>query len=358
MKKLAVAVLLITLGAGGSAYWLVERAREPFQGYGPEPQIVEISAGESTGAIGRRLIAAGVLRDDVTFRVAVWLSGAERRLQAGEYRFDRPMSAVDALGKIARGEVDLTPLTFPEGLTVAEMSKIFEASGRGTASSFVAAAREASLVRAIDPQARDLEGYLFPDTYALPRRADASSLVHAMVAQFLHVLTPEIRSAAEGRGLSVRQLVTLASIVEKETARAEERPLIAAVYANRLKIGMGLQCDPTVIYALQLSGRFDGNLRRDDLAFDSPYNTYKYAGLPPGPIAAPGKGSLEAAAQPAETPYLYFVSRNDGSHEFARTLEEHNENVRKFQVQYFRDRRIGKAGGAGEAREPGREGRR
>ena len=347
MKKLLLLLLLIVLAAGGAGFWILQRVREPFQGYGPEPQLVEISSGEGTGAIGRRLVDAGVVRDNLSFRIALRLSGAERRLQAGEYRFDQPMSAVDVVGKIARGEVDLLPLTFPEGLTVGEMSKIFEASGRGSAQSFVDAARDVSLVRAIDPQARDLEGYLFPDTYALPRRADASKVVHVMVTRFLQVLTPDLRSVAEGRGLSVRQLVTLASIVEKETARAEERPLIAAVYANRLKIGMGLQCDPTVIYALQLAGRFDGNLRRDDLAFDSPYNTYKYAGLPPGPIAAPGKGSLEAAARPADTPYLYFVSRNDGSHEFARTLEEHNENVRRFQIQYFRDLRAGRAGRAG-----------
>jgi len=357
MKKLLLLLVLIVLGAGGTVFWLVQGARTPFQGYGPEPQIVEISSGESTGAIGRRLIAAGVVRDTLTFRVALRLSGADRRLQAGEYRFEQPMSAVDVVGKIARGEVDLLPLTFPEGLTVAEMSKIFEASGRGTARSFVDAARDPSLVRAIDPQARDLEGYLFPDTYALPRRADAARVVHVMATRFLQVLTPELRTAAEGRGLSVRQLVTLASIIEKETARADERPLVAAVYSNRLKIGMGLQCDPTVIYALQLAGRFDGNLRRDDLAFDSPYNTYKYAGLPPGPIAAPGKGSLEAAARPADASYLYFVSRNDGSHEFARTLEEHNENVRKFQVQYFRDLRAGRAGKAGGAGREGESGR-
>jgi UPF0755 protein len=174
MKKLLLFLLLIVIAAGGAAYWLVQRAREPFQAYGPEPQLIEIASGEGTSAIGRRLIAAGVLRDMLTFRVALRLSGADRRLQAGEYRFDQPMSAVDVVGKIARGEVDLLPLTFPEGLTVAEMSKIFEASGRGSAQSFVAAARDASLVRAIDPQARDLEGYLFPDTYALPRRADAS----------------------------------------------------------------------------------------------------------------------------------------------------------------------------------------
>jgi UPF0755 protein len=162
-------------------------------------------------------------------------------------------------------------------------------------------------------------------------------------------MTPELRAQATARGLSVRQLVTLASIVEKETGRPEERTLVAAVYANRLANGMGLQSDPTVIYALQRAGRYTGNLRRADLQFDSPYNTYRYSGLPPGPIAAPGKASLEAAARPADVDYLYFVSRNDGSHEFARTLAEHNRNVQKFQIQYFRDLRANRAGGAGRA---------
>jgi UPF0755 protein len=160
-----------------------------------------------------------------------------------------------------------------------------------------------------------------------------------MVARFEQSLTPETRQLAASRGLSVRELVTLASLVEKETAKAEERPLVAAVYANRLKIGMGMQCDPTVIYALERAGRYTGNLTRADLQFDSPYNTYRYAGLPPGPIAAPGQASLEAAAKPADVPYLYFVSRNDGSHAFATTLDEHNRNVFEFQVRYFRERR-------------------
>jgi UPF0755 protein len=207
-------------------------------------------------------------------------------------------------------------------------------------------------VRELDPQAHDLEGYLFPDTYSVPRQTDAPRLVHAMTERFVHVLTPEIRAAAAGRGLTVRQLVTLASIVEKETARPDERPLVAAVYANRLAVGMGLQCDPTVIYALQRAGRYDGNLRRDDLQFDSPYNTYRYAGLPPGPIAAPGKGSLEAAAQPADNDFLYFVSRNDGSHVFAHSLEEHNRNVQRWQIQYFRDLKAGRPNGPGASAGP------
>ena len=339
MKKLVGLFVVLVLVAGSGAYVLYRRAYEPFQAYRSE-QIIEIASGAGTSAIGRNLIGAGVVRDDLTFRVALWLSGSARRLQAGEYRFDRPMSALDVIGKIARGEVDLRPLTFPEGLTIAEMATAFEASGMGTAQAFIQAAKDTSLIREVDPAARDLEGYLFPDTYALPRRADASRVVRVMVDRFQQVLSEELKAAAKARGLSIRQLLTLASLVEKETAKPEERPLVAAVYANRLRIGMALQCDPTVIYALQQVGKYDGNLRREDLLFDSPYNTYRYAGLPPGPIAAPGKGSLEGAAHPADVEYIYFVSRNDGSHEFARTLDEHNRNVRRYQVQYFREKRL------------------
>jgi UPF0755 protein len=157
-----------------------------------------------------------------------------------------------------------------------------------------------------------------------------------MVTAFRDALTAETVDAAARRGLTVRALVTLASLVEKETAKAGERPVVAAVYSNRLKIGMGMQCDPTVIYALEREGRYTGNLTREDLRFDSPYNTYRYAGLPPGPIASPGKASLEAAAAPADVPYLYFVSRNDGSHVFSTTLDEHNRNVFEYQVKPFR----------------------
>jgi UPF0755 protein len=160
-----------------------------------------------------------------------------------------------------------------------------------------------------------------------------------MVARFRQLFTPEMQQAAQRLDLTLRQAITLASLVEKETALASERPMVAAVYLNRLKVGMPMQADPTVIYALQRAGRYDGNIRRDDLQFDSPYNTYRYPGLPPGPIASPGLASLQATVAPANVDYLYFVSRNDGSHVFARTLAEHNENVRQFQVQYFRDQR-------------------
>jgi peptidoglycan lytic transglycosylase G len=164
-------------------------------------------------------------------------------------------------------------------------------------------------------------------------------VVAQMVSGFKNTLTPDLRAAAATAGLTTRQLVALASLVEKETGTAAERPLVAAVYTNRLKTGMPMQADPTVIFALQRAGRYTGNLRRDDLQFDSPYNTYRYPGLPPGPIAAPGKAALEAAVAPAKVDYLYFVSRNDGSHVFARTLDEHNRNVHEWQVEYFRRKR-------------------
>ena len=345
MKKfLALVCILVLAGGAAVAYMFYAQLNVPFRGYSESETFVEIPSGAGSRAIGERLIAAGVIRDETTFRIALWRSGHARRLMAGEYRFDREMTPLDVLDKIARGDVVLLSLTFREGLTIQEMSRVFESNGFGPASAFVEAARDASLLASLDPQAPDLEGYLFPDTYSFPRNTNAARVVRAMVDRFQEVLTPEVRKAAGSRGLTIRQLVTLASLVEKETAKPEERPLVAAVYSNRLRIGMGLQCDPTVIYALQRAGRYTGNLRRDDLMFDSPYNTYRYAGLPPGPIAAPGKGSLEAAARPADVDFVYFVSRNDGSHEFASNLAEHNRNVQRWQIQYFRDLRAGRPG--------------
>ena len=340
MKKLlAFVVLLLFLVAAGAAALLYLRVNEPYRGYQEAEQFVELPSGSGSAAIGQRLVAAGVVRDVPTFRTALYLSGQGRHLKAGDYRFDRAMTPFEAIDKIARGDVYVINVTFPEGLTIADMSKIFESHGIGTAASFVEAAKDAALVHDLDPAAKDLEGYLFPETYALSRHADAQKLIKLMVSRFDHVFTPELRQAAAAHNLTVRQAVTLASIVEKETARAEERPLVAAVYTTRLRIGMPLQCDPTVIYALTKRGSYSGNIHKDDLSIDSLYNTYRYPGLPPGPIASPGRASLEAAVHPADADYLYFVSRNDGSHEFARTLDEHNRNVHKFQVQYFKDRR-------------------
>ena len=339
MKKLLGFLFLVLLGAGAAAALMYMRVNQRYRGYQGAEQFVELPQGIGSLPIGERLVQAGVIRDRATYRTALWMSGQGRHLKAGDYRFDHAMTPFEIIDKIARGDVFVITVTFPEGLTLAEMAKIFESHGFGPAASFVQAAKDAAPIRDLDPAAKDLEGYLFPETYALPRHTDAAKLVRMMVARFDKVFTPELRQAAAARNLTARQAVTLASIVEKETAKADERPLVAAVYTTRLRIGMALQCDPTVIYALAKAGRYGGNIHKDDLSFDSPYNTYRYPGLPPGPIASPGRASLEAAVHPAAADFLYFVSRNDGSHEFARTLEEHNRNVQKYQVQYFRDRR-------------------
>jgi UPF0755 protein len=333
-------VLVIAVAAAATAaFHLYRQAHLPFRGFEGAEQFVDIPSGEGSRAIGARLIAAGVVRDELTFRTALGVTGEARALKAGEYRFAEPLSAVDVIHRIAAGDVYTRVLTFREGLTAAEMASHFEQNGFGSAESFAAAARNASLIHDIDPEARDLEGYLFPNTYALPRTATADDLVRRMVALFRQAMDEPLREEAARQDFSVREVVALASLIEKETGLEEERPLVAAVYRNRLRIGMGMQADPTVIYALMLAGQWEGNLTRANMQIDSPYNTYRYRGLPPGPIANPGRASLRAALAPADVDYLYFVSRNDGSHVFSRTLAEHNRAVREWQIEYFRRQR-------------------
>ena len=339
MKKLFGLFVLLAFVGGGAVWWMRARVTTPYRGFSTGEVFVELAPGSSVSTIAARLASLGVVPDPVTFRVAARVAGAERRLQAGEYRFADAASPMDVVSRLARGDVYTHPLTFPEGLTIKEMAVLFERGGLGTAADFERASRDTALVAEIDPEAETLEGYLFPSTYALPRRAGADGTIAAMVGAFKNALTPELRAAMTADRLSAHDVVTLASLVEKETAAAEERPLVAAVYRNRLARGMPLQCDPTVIYAMMRAGRWRGNLSRADLQMNSPYNTYRYPGLPPGPIASPGRGSLEAAVRPADVPYLYFVSRNDGTHAFAATLAEHNQNVAKWQVRYFKDRR-------------------
>jgi UPF0755 protein len=337
MRRVIALIVVAAVAAGLWAGWQqYVRLETDFKGYTAAEQFVEVPSGIGTRAIGKLLVDAGVVADMTTWRIAVWRSGHATDLQAGEYRFAGAATAAEVVEKIARGDVYLRTITFPEGLTVAQMSRLFAQAGLGSAKDFTDAAGDEQLLSGIDAAARDLEGYLFPDTYTLPRRASARDLVTRMVERFTSVMTPQLRQEAADWGLSVRQAVTLASLVEKETAAPDERPVVAAVYHNRLRQRIGLQCDPTVIYALGLRGRFTGNLTKADLTIDSPYNTYRYRGLPPGPIAAPGRSSLEAAVRPAPVDYLYFVSRNDGSHAFASTLAEHNRNVQKYQVEFFR----------------------
>jgi UPF0755 protein len=341
MRRLIFVVVAVAALAAAVAGVYYARVDEKYQGYTGTERFVEIAPGTGSRAIGKALVDAGVVRDQWTFRLAVFLTGTQRELKAGEYRFTTPASAKEVARKLARGDVFLWPITFPEGLSLKEMASIYQSRGLGTSAAFLAASRNTSAVKALDPAARDLEGYLFPDTYNVPRKMSADALVDQMVRAFLRVYGETVQKEVEAQGGTLREVVTLASIVEKEAAQRDERPIIAAVYQNRLRIGMGLQSDPTVIYALENAGRYTGNLTKADLKLDSPYNTYKYAGLPPGPIASPGRASLEAAARPASVDYLYFVSRNDGSHVFATTLAEHNKNVKQWQVDFFKEKKTG-----------------
>lgn len=346
LRRLLLLAVVVTAGAA-AAWWEADRRLStPFRAFEGEEVFVDIAPGTGVRAIGRRLVQAGVVADEWTFRLAAWRYGRERALKAGEYRFSEAATPREVIDRLARGDVFLRPITFPEGLTIAEMAVIFEQRGFGSAASFRAAAADPAAMLDLDPRAGDLEGYLFPDTYALPRSASAADLVGLMVRQFRKAFEPRWAARGADYTRSVRETVTLASLVEKETARPDERPIVAGVYASRLRIGMGLQCDPTVIYALMRAGQWNGNITRAGLQIDSPYNTYRYAGLPPGPIAAPGLGAIEAALAPAAVPYLYFVSRNDGSHVFASSLPEHNRNVEQYQIRYFRERRARERAGA------------
>jgi len=321
-------ILVLLLGAVAYAAWFHE-TRWPVRGADDPPQPLVVAQGAGVLDIGRQLQQLGLVRHPEVFRFYVLGRGATGRLRAGEYALEEPMSLEQIVDKLVRGDVVRHVVTFPEGTNLEDMARLAAAKGIPV-EAFLAAARNPAAIADLDPEAKDLEGYLFPDTYDLPRGPEpASQLVARMVRRFRTVMAPELARLPTGRTL--RQVVTLASIVETETARPEERPRVAAVFLNRLQKRMPLQTDPTVIYALRKVGTWDGNIRKGDLDVDSPYNTYRFPGLPPGPIASPGRASLQAALHPAESRELYFVSKNDGSHQFSETLAEHEHWVNLYQ---------------------------
>jgi len=250
-------------------------------------------------------------------------------LKAGVYEFSNPISAADVVDKLVRGDVILKSVTVREGLDRFAIARLFAAEGLGRVAEWDKATSDSELIRDIAPEATSLEGYLFPDTYKFNPGTPARTIVAAMVQNFRKHFGGEL--AYITTGLDLHQTVTLASIVETEAQLPQERPVVASVYLNRYRKRMLLGADPTVIYALKLAGRWDGNIRKPDLHMDSPYNTYRVPGLPPGPIANPGLASLRAAAAPVSTNYLYFVAKNDGSHAFSSTIDEHNRNVNLYQ---------------------------
>lgn len=302
----------------------------PYQGESGQTVIV-IEQGLGRRAIADRLAREGVLYSRWPFLLYAYAQPF-RTLKAGEYVFDRPLSAAAVFGKIARGEVHLYALTIPEGWTRWDIADQVAHLQLASREAFLAAAENPELVRDLAPQATTLEGYLFPDTYYFARPADPAAMARTMVEHFRRVYGPLQAKPTLADTFTPHQLVTVASLVEKETGVADERGLIAAVFYNRLQRRFPLQCDPTVIYAARLAdgGRFDGVINVSDLERDSPYNTYRHPGLPPGPIANPGRAALAAALNPPESKYLYFVSNNQGGHLFARSGAEHERNVARY----------------------------
>jgi UPF0755 protein len=336
-RRLGLLVLLAAaLAAASGLAWRYETQEPKLAAGAPTVKLV-VPPGASGYDIGRKLEAAGLVRHPIVFRLLVRQKGLGGQLKAGEYALDGPLSLEDIVDLLARGEVVRNEVTIPEGRTLDETAALVAKGGIDLAR-FLETARDPSLIEDLDPEATDLEGYLFPDTYEIPLTPDpARGLVRRMVQRFREVIAPEQSRIAE-KELTVREVVILASLVELETAAVEERSRIAAVFLNRLQKRMLLQTDPTIIYALKREGRWDGNIRRRDLEMDSPFNTYRHPGLPPGPIGSPGREAIVAVLDPADTRDLYFVSRNDGTHHFSQTLSEHNRAVDRYQRRRRRGR--------------------
>lgn len=293
------------------------------------PRIVEIPPQESVVGIAHRLHEAEAIRSPEGFVALSLARGSFRSLQAGEYEVPADATTLQVLSLLESGKVRHHPVLHPEGASVAELAAVLEAARLATADDILRVARDPAFLRAHGIDGPSAEGYLFPDTYYLVRGMTAEQIVGRMVQRMQQKLTPEWRERARQRGLTVHQALTLASIIEREAVAEDERRLISAVFWNRLKLGMPLQADPTVQYAV---GKERRALTRADLQTDHPYNTYMRPGLPPGPIASPGLAAIEAAVDPAPVPYLYFVKKDDERHEFSTTLEQHNAAVSRYRL--------------------------
>lgn len=326
-----IACLLCAVGVVGDlvARWtilpLVDASKSPEP---PAVRIIEVSEGTTFRQLSALLENERLIASQWGFELLGRLTWADRQIPAGEYALHAGMRPTEILRELRTGHVVQYPVTIPEGYTVAQIADLLEQRGLADKAEFLGLASDRDFIRGLGLDVSSLEGYLFPNTYHVRRHATTREIINAMVADLWQAFTPALRTRAREINMSVHQVLTLASVIEKETSVDGERELISAVFHNRLRRKIPLQSDPTVIYGLK---SYDGNLRKRDLAVASPYNTYRVRGLPPGPIANPGARSIKAALFPAPTRFLYFVSRNDGTHVFSSTLEEHNRAVNKYQ---------------------------
>lgn len=334
--RLLLGLLLVAVAAvAAGALWLRNAVYQPVS-HSAAARVITISPGMGTKAIIGRLTDAGVVKRPSALILYLALMGESDELQAGDYTFDSPISAIEAINKIRRGDISFERVTIPEGFNRFEIAQtLAEKTGKGTGDDFLRLMNDTRSVARIAGSARNLEGYLFPDTYLFTAQTTIEELIKAMVERFDRIFSPEWATRASQLGLSIHEVVTLASIIEEEARVDEDRPLIASVLMNRLKLGMPLAADPTFIYAAILANDYDGNPNQPrHRRRASRYNTYIYTGLPPGPICSPGKEAMQAALYPADTDFLYFVvSGLDGRHKFSRTAAEHDIAVEEYRKQ-------------------------
>ena len=333
MKRIVIiigACIVLVLAILGAYVWSIFEHVSRSSGEDTSELAFTVVPGQAFNSIADSLYQGGIIDDTRKFKLFARLKGYDKRIKAGEYRLSSVLSPKQVLEIMVSGKVALHRLTIPEGYNLYQIAELVAKVGLTKAPDFVQAVTESGTVQSLGVDADTLEGYLFPDTYHFPKGLPAIDIAKTMVNRFGEVFLNEWYDRARQLNWSVHQVVTMASIIEKETGAAFERPLIASVFHNRLAKNMRLSSDPTVIYGIK---DFDGNLTRKHLTTPTPYNTYRHKGLPPGPIANPGVASLEAALYPAETDYLYFVSKKDGTHQFSTNLREHNRAVRKYQLR-------------------------
>jgi peptidoglycan lytic transglycosylase G len=329
IKILAPFLLIIMAGAAIGIYDM-SRYPDTVDALHGDVHTVVIEPGEGFRTTAQKLNDLGLIQSPLKFRLFARFSGLHRKIQAGEFQLFGTMTPRQMLATLVEGKVRLYRVTIPEGFTLQLIAKAMEEASFGEADTFYQLTTDPAVVQAQKFEGQSLEGYLFPDTYYFPKGFPQEKIIDAMTQRFRDAISDVWLARADTLGLSLHQVVTLASIIEKETGAPAERPLIASVFHNRLKKGMRLETDPTVIYGIK---DFDGNLTRKHLRTPTPYNTYVIKGLPPGPIASPGHAALEAALYPAETDYLFFVSRKDRTHQFSSNLKDHQKAVRKYQLR-------------------------
>ncbi len=328
---IAAPAVLCFICLGASFLWLRSQLETPYYGANTPETYLDITRGANTTQIAHLLENSGILHSRIPFILYLRYKGMGHRIQAGEYLFSGEATPKEIAQRLIRGDVYYQSITVPEGLTAFETIELLARNGVGHLSEMQQALQRTDWIHELDPAAQSLEGYLFPETYRFGRKADSETAIKTMLAMFRIKVEQIVKKYPLPPGWNVPQIVILASMIEKEVKTVEEAPLVASVLVNRLRKKIPLSVDATIIYAMKLAGIYEGNLSRADLEMESPYNTYIHPDLPPGPICNPGSNALRAALVPAETDYLYYVSRNDGTHQFSKDLRSHNQAVNKYQ---------------------------